>query len=138
MSRPRKPEVIKAAELVCRQSQRDLKQLAKTLTVAHEDLPTRTIILKPGEKLSDVYRDVHRHFPALEPISPAARRMARFIKWKMAQLAAADAKRGRVPSERTMLNRSKWVLDTAFIIELGRPGRLQARETERHARKTSA
>jgi len=130
MSR-RKPEVIKAAEQVCREWAKDMEEISKHFPPIGP-APTKVVILKPGEKLSDVYRDVRRYAPALEPVSPAARRM-RFVKWKMAQLARADAKRGRVPSERTMLNRSKWVFNTALCIELGRPARLQARQAARNA-----
>jgi hypothetical protein len=131
----KKSPVIKAAEETVRQSQHMLKQLAASLPQRNiSELPVlETIVLEPGEKLPKStarrIRDKMFRERVLSdgPITPATRRAMRFVKWKTDQLARADARLGRVPSERTLENRARWIFETAMLIEIGRPARLEAR-----------
>ena len=49
-----------------------------------------------------------------------ARRMSRFVRWKLAQLERHDIETSVYPSEKRLANRRRWVIETAFLLALKR------------------
>ena len=77
-----------------------------------DTFPVCSIRPKTIELINDWAFEADQFGPEYSTMKEVAKldpRAAKFIRWKMYQLAKADEKAGRCPSTQTLMNRFNWV-----------------------------